>query len=190
MHNLRSSYSGHTLPTMVTQSSCSRCLNVFFVFWNFSLIEGVCVAGGEGGILGVEAVCHTVTAKEALAWRKREDLFLWDSRRYHVDCGWHSFTFIEIFFPLGSKGNVPKAIIPSIDSSGFHGCGTLSQVVQKWPLWAKVQPEWRFWDGDYRPVSCLEGSKCKIIYDAWYNHIKHSAMFTEWATPCLITLPP
>lgn len=65
-----------------------------------------------------------------------------------MDCRWHSFTFIEIVFPLGSWENVPKAIITSIDSVGFHGCGSLSQVAQKWPLWVKVQAEWRFWDGD------------------------------------------
>lgn len=89
-----------------------------------------------------------VIVKEVLAWRKREGLFLGNSLRHCAGCTWHSFTFIEIVFPLGAEQNVPKAIIASIDSVGFHGRGFWSQVVQKWPLWAKVQAEWRFWDGD------------------------------------------
>lgn len=47
------------------------------------------------------------------------------------DGRWPSFTFIKIvFFPLGSSENVPKAIILSIDSVGFHVCDSWSQVAQ------------------------------------------------------------
>lgn len=47
------------------------------------------------------------------------------------DGRWPSFTFIKIvFLPLGSSENVPKAIILSIDSVGFHVCDSWSQVAQ------------------------------------------------------------